>query len=109
MDFFHICYLLSQACLGELNQNFRRIYFSLNSNEITLYFILEKFNEEDQEAIQEEIISEFSILIENFLGASGLEDNYIINSKVILNDENDFFLKKDEKLEYFEEFYRRKE
>lgn len=109
MNFFHICYLLSQACLGELNQNFRRIYFSTDQERITLYFILEYMNDNDEEAIQEEIICEFSILIENFMEASEIEDNYEINSEIIINNESDFFLKKPECFECFEEFYRRKE
>lgn len=108
MDFFHISYLLSKACLGELNQNFRRIYFSINNEKIKVYFILEEKNQDDGESI-EEIMSEFSMLIENFLEASELEDNYMINSETILNAEDGFFLKKPEYCQFFEEFYRRKE
>lgn len=108
MNLFHICYLLSQACLGEINVNFRRIYFSIKDNTITLYFILEKYDEDDEETIEDEIVSEFSILTENFLEASGLDDNFIISKKIIISNEPEYYIKNHEE-EYFEEFYRRKE
>lgn len=109
MNILHIYYLLSKSCLGELNQSFRRIYFSMNNNKfIKLYFILENFNEYNEESI-EEIMSEFFILTENFLEASQLEDNYVIDSEVIINDNYNFFLKNIDDHDFFEEFYRRKE
>lgn len=47
MDFFHVSYLLSKACLSELNQNFRRIYFSIDNEKIKIQFILEEKNQSD--------------------------------------------------------------
>lgn len=107
MDFFHVCFLLSQACLGEINDNFKRIYFSMNGKQISLYFILNDKSHEDEEVIRDEIMFEFSLLIDNFLEASSIENDYNINSKIFYTSQVEFFRTCPDKHDVFIEFYRR--
>lgn len=109
MDSLHILYLLSQACLDELSQNFREVCFSVDNKTIKVYFVLERMNDADHEVIEDEIISDFSMFIENFLETSQLEDDHIIESEIVINAEKDFSLDNPNAQEYFVTLYRRRE
>jgi hypothetical protein len=65
MDIFQLTYFLTQACLGGITPNFRRIYFTVDNMKIKSYFILEEKNDEDIECIFHEIVSEFMTSVED--------------------------------------------
>lgn len=90
MNVFHLYYLLSQACLFEVSDNFRSIAFEFNESEIKIYFILNKKIEDDLESINQEIISEFEILLDGFLDSSNLNLNYSFNHHIVINDSKEF-------------------
>lgn len=59
---FALIFYLTQACLGEVTLNFRRIYISIKKKNIHIYFFLENFNEED---IENEILFYFRNYIDD--------------------------------------------
>ena len=63
MDIFQLTYFLSQACLGEITPNFRKIFFTVINQEIMVYFILEEKNDAEIEDIKQEIMSIFEMLV----------------------------------------------
>ncbi|MFW1850734.1 hypothetical protein ACG9XR_09215 [Acinetobacter guillouiae] len=100
MNIYQITFFLSRSCLGEISDNFRRIYFSVDKNILTLYFLLREKNEDDLENIQYEILSNFEMLLEDEY------EDYIVNYEIIIGDEK--YLK-DSDFNILVEFYRKKE
>ena len=90
MNVFHLYYLLSQACLFEISNNFRCVAFGVEENVISIYFILYKEIEDDLYSINEEIISEFETLLYSFLDSSDLDTEYSFKHNVIINERKEF-------------------
>ena len=78
MNIYQITFFLSRSCLGEISDNFRRIYFSVDKNILTLYFLLREKNKDDLENIQYEILSNFEMLLEDEY------EDYTVNYEILL-------------------------
>lgn len=85
MNIFQLTYFLSQACLGEITPNFRKIYFTTINQEIMVYFILEEKNDAEIEDIKQEIMSIFEMLVK----VEEDYEKYEINFEIII-EPNDF-------------------
>lgn len=72
MNIYYVTYCLSKACLGEISDNFSRIYWSFDqNNNITVYFYLISEIEEDLEIILEEILPMLEFFLEENLTMMG--------------------------------------
>lgn len=87
LDFHHIHYLLSQACLGEITPNFSHIYWGQTGNLIQVYFYLEKANDNDIEAIKFEIMSLFELWVADGLEANNLPNNYQFEAVILIESD----------------------
>ncbi|MDM1763110.1 MULTISPECIES: hypothetical protein [unclassified Acinetobacter] len=65
MDIFQLTYFLTQACLGEITQNFRKIYLTVSGKVIKSHFFLVDRDDEEIEQIYFEILSIFEMLIDD--------------------------------------------
>ncbi len=86
LEFFHINYLLTRACLHEITPNFYLIYWRQTGNLIQVYFYLEKENDEDIESIKSEIMSLFQLWLEDMLEASDLANEYEVEEVIIIGE-----------------------
>lgn len=80
MNIYYVTYCLSRACLGEISENFSRIYWSFDKyKNITVYFYLISEIEEDVNIILEEILPMLEFYIKEDLKMMG---EYSLNHKI---------------------------
>lgn len=77
---FALIFYLTQACLGGVTPNFRRIYISIKEKNIHIYFFLEDFNEEDIENIESEIMFYF----QNYVDDQEELGSYKVTHEIVL-------------------------
>lgn len=87
LDNQSIQFLLKNACLNEITPNFYRIYWLQNQKVITVYFCLEKKDDNDIETIEFEIMSLFELWVGDRLDASNLPNLYEIQSVIVIGKE----------------------
>ena len=110
MDFFfYVSFFLTQACLFEINENFRSVSFCITGNLITVYFVLSKQSNDDEEAINHEIMSLFDLWLSEFLESSNIEFEYELNQQIIYNDDKDFTLSFPKDNDFVSSVFQRKE
>ncbi|USZ14386.1 hypothetical protein NGM44_08415 [Moraxella sp. FZFQ2102] len=84
MNIYYVTYCLSRACLGEISENFSRIYWSFDKyKNITVYFYLISEIEEDVNIILEEILPMLEFYINEDLKMMG---EYSLNHKIFYDD-----------------------
>lgn len=105
MNIFEKTYFLTQSCLGEITSNFRRVYLLIDkkTENIIIYFYLEKEINTDIESIMEEIMPNFEMLIEQ---ESSCEINKI-SERIIFGC--DQYLKNESNKNILVEIFRKKE
>ncbi|MCH7293727.1 MULTISPECIES: hypothetical protein [Acinetobacter] len=102
MNIFQITFFLSRSCLGEISDNFQRIYFAVNEKDITVFFLLKVENQDEIDDIKFEIMPDFEML----MGDEEDFEDYDINCEIVIGAEK--YLK-DEDFNILVEFYRKKE
>ena len=107
--FFYVSFFLTQACLFEINDNFRSVSFAIKGNLITVYFVLSRQSNDDEEAIHHEIMSLFDLWLSEFLEANNIEFEYELNQEVIYNHNKDFILSLPKNNDFVASVFQRKE
>ncbi|SJM71226.1 hypothetical protein [Psychrobacter piechaudii] len=107
--FFYVSFFLTQACLFEINDNFRSVSFAIKGNLLTVYFVLSRQSNDDEEAIYHEIMSLFDLWLSEFLEANNIEFEYELNQEVIYNHNKDFILSLPKNNDFVASVFQRKE
>ena len=107
--FFYVSFFLTQACLFEINDNFRSVSFAIKDNLITVYFVLFRQSNDDEEAIHHEVMSLFDLWLSEFLEANNIEFEYELNQEVIYNHNKDFILSLPKNNDFVASVFQRKE